>query len=180
MTTLHQYLCNTVEGGDTKVLTVSVFGVVSSKIRGITIANAKYTSTASQTDIQTMAGIGHNTSFSVLDFNGNDGHIPTISHNRLTISLQYNLRSGFGGFNGLRHDALAILIAYSHHLAWLIGGLKLKVAVARHLLATKLLTVHGEFYFIAVAIGPQLYLFTFMSLQIPMGEDVQSRLLCPP
>ena len=82
--------------------------------------------------------------------------------------------------NNLCHDALAVLIACSNHLAWLIDSLPLKMSVAWHLLATEILTINHEFYLVAVAVCPQFYLLAFVSLQIPVCEDVQGWLVGPP
>ena len=91
MTTLHQNLCNTIEGRDAKVLTISVFGVVSSKIRGIAVSNAKYTAIARETDIKIKTGIGHYPALGVLKLYGNNSHIAAIGGNQLAVGLKDNL-----------------------------------------------------------------------------------------
>lgn len=180
MTTLHQNLCNTIEGRDTKDLTISVFGVVSSKIRGIAVSNAKYTAIARETDIKIKTGIGHYPALGVLKLYGNNSHIAAIGGNQLAVGLKDNLGSGLGGLNGLSHYALAVLITGGYYLAGLINGLPLQVTVAGHLLATEFLAVYGELYLVAVAVCPEVNLLTLVALKVPVWKNVKRGLIGPP
>ena len=180
MTTLHQNLCNTIEGRDTKDLTISVFGVVSSKIRGIAVSNAKYTAIARETDIKIKTGIGHYPALGILKLHCDNSHIATIGCNQLAVGLKNNLGSGLGGLYGLSHYALAVLITCGYYLAGLINGLPLQMPVAGHLLPTEFLAVYGEFYLVAVAICPEVNLLAFVALKVPVWEDVKRGLIGPP
>ena len=76
--TLYQHLCKTIESWNTELLTVYVFGMVGTQIGRITIAHTNDTSITLQTERQHRTGIRNDTSFSILYFDGDDSHIPSV------------------------------------------------------------------------------------------------------
>ena len=54
------------------------------------------------------------------------------------------------------------------------------MAVSGHRFALQFLAVHSQFHFIAITVYPNVDAITFVTLQIPVGKDVQHRLIRPP
>ena len=121
---------------------------------------------------QTRTSIRNYASLLVLYLYSYYCNVAPIGCNGSTVSLDYYFVGRLRSLDGLRQDALAILIANSYNTPWLIDSPPFQVSVFGHLLSSQFLTVHGQFHFVAVAISPHINLLAFMSLQIPMWEDV--------
>lgn len=178
--TLDDDLCVTVEGRNAELLAVLVFRVVGTGIGGVTIPCADDAAVAFNTEGQGLAGIRNDMSFGILQLDGDDGDIPSVGSDAGAVALHDNPVGRFGGLYRLREDALAVLIAYGNHLARLVDRLPLQVSVLGHLLTTQFLAIDRQLHLVAVAVCPYLHFLTLMTLQVPVGEDMQGGLVGPP
>ena len=154
--------------------------MVAAQVRRVAVAAAQYGGVALQLEVERGAGIGHQSAPGVQNLDRDDGHVQPVGRQLLAVGGQSDAVGRLGGLDGLRHHATALLVARGHHAAGLVDGLPLQVAVAGHPLTPQPLAVDGQLHLVAVAVGPQLNLLALMAVQVPVGEDVERRLVGPP
>lgn len=135
---------------------------------------------ALQAEFQHRTGIGHYPTLGIKDTDGDYTHVAPIGCNLLTVGHELHAGSLTGGMERLGKDFLSVLIAYGLQASGLIDSLPLQMTVTGHGLAAQGTAIDREFHFVAVAIGPYFNGLALMSLQIPVGEDVEHGLFGPP
>ena len=179
--TLQQYLGQPIEGTDLEGAGITVGRTLGSLPGRVAIAYAQDAHRAADGKCEQGAGIGDEAFLLVLQPDVHHKEVTAIGVGSEIVGRKDDAGSLTGGFHLLRQHALAGFVANGFHLARTVDCAPRQVPVFRHGLAPEALTVYGKFHFIAIAIDKDIDAVAHVGFgQVPMGQDVEYRLVCPP